>query len=101
MFCILWNVIDTYIILSIFLADTTEGLVRIIQRVTDERALIKGFSSIIEDIKFAHLYENIMLACIDQVGSVFVYIIKEDMNKKLNIFTVFQINGVSIHFQFI
>lgn len=88
-------------ILFIFIAGTTEGLVRIIQRLTDERALIKGFSTIIEDIKFAHLYENIMLACIDQVGSVFVYIIKEDLNKKLNIFSIFQINGVGIHFQFI
>lgn len=80
------------------IANTSEGLIRIIKRETDERILIKGFSSIIEDISFAHLYEIIMLACIDQSGTVYVYLIKEDgMPRNLRIFPIFQIIGVSIY----
>lgn len=76
----------------------SEGLVRIVNRVTNERSLIKGFSSLIEDISFAHLYEILMLACIDQSGTVFIYVVNEEPypSQKLKITQVFQINGVSI-----
>jgi hypothetical protein len=86
-----------FIIIFIFIvADTFEGLVRIIKTDSNERALIKGFSNLIEDISFAHLYEIIMLACIDQSGITFVYVIKEESctSPKLRVFPVFQINGV-------
>lgn len=80
------------------IADTSEGLVRIVNRETNERALIKGFSSLIEDISFAHLYEILMLACIDQSGTVYVYVVNEESypSQKLKVTPVFQINGVGI-----
>lgn len=79
-------------------ADTSEGLVRIVNRETNERSLIKGFSSLIEDISFAHLYEILMLACIDKSGTVYVYVVNEEPypSQKLKITQVFQINGVCI-----
>lgn len=79
-------------------ADTSEGLVRIVNRETNERSLIKGFSSLIEDISFAHLYDILMLACIEQSGNVYVYVVKEEPypSQKLKVISAFQINGVCI-----
>jgi len=97
-------VVFVVIIIFIFIvADTFEGLIRIVQIETNERILIKGFSNVIEDLSFAHLYEIIMLACIDQSGTTFVYVIKEEncATPKLRIFPVFQINGVCNFFLYI
>lgn len=70
-------------------------MVRIVKTESNERALIKGFSNLIEDISFAHLYEIIMLACIDQSGTTYVYVIKEESSsQKIIVFPVFKINGV-------
>lgn len=78
------------------IADAYEGMVRVVKTESNERALIKGFSNLIEDIHFAHLYEIIMLGCIDQSGTTFVYVIKEEScsSPKLRVYPVFQINGV-------
>ncbi|KAL5237019.1 hypothetical protein ACI65C_004429 [Semiaphis heraclei] len=75
--------------------DAYEGMVRVVKTESNERALIKGFSNLIEDIHFAHLYEIIMLGCIDQSGTTFVYVIKEEScsSPKLRVYPVFQING--------
>lgn len=82
-----------------FTADSSEGLVRIFKRENNSRCLLKGFTNAIEDISFAHLYEIIMLACIDQSGNVYVYVIKEDISSQtIKAFPVFQINGVCIQF---
>lgn len=76
--------------------DASEGMVRIIETKSNERALIKGFSNLIEDVSFAHLYEIIMLGCIDQSGTTYVYVIKKEncSSPKLRVFPVFQINRV-------
>lgn len=89
------HISEKYIAYGFSNTDTFEGLVRIVQIETNERVLIKGFSNLIEDLSFAHLYEIIMLACIDQSGTTFVYIIKEEScaTPKLRVFPVFQING--------
>ncbi|XP_026817328.1 enhancer of mRNA-decapping protein 4 homolog [Rhopalosiphum maidis] len=89
------HISEKYIAYGFSNTDTFEGLVRIIKTDSNERALIKGFSNLIEDISFAHLYEIIMLACIDQSGTTFVYVIKEESctSPKLRVFPVFQING--------
>lgn len=84
-----------------FLADTSEGLVRIVKIKTNERVLVKGFSSLVEDLSFAHLYGIIMLACIDESGSVYVYVVKEDYSSQtLAVYPIFKINGVSILYFF-
>lgn len=80
---------------SIFIAETTEGLIRVIKRETGERCLIKGLDSLIEDISFAHIYEIKILACIDQLGTVNIYAIKENL-EKLDAILIFQIKGVGI-----
>lgn len=78
-----------------FTADSSEGYVRVVNRVTNERALIKGFSSMIEDLRFAYLYKIFMLACVDQMGTVYVYVINEDSANKIIVHKIFQINEVS------
>lgn len=77
------------------IADPSEGLVRVIKRETGERCLIKGLDSLIEDISFAHLYEIIILACIDQSGTVNIYAIKEGP-RLFDAILIFQIKGVGI-----
>ncbi|XP_050426511.1 enhancer of mRNA-decapping protein 4 [Adelges cooleyi] len=75
--------------------NSKEGLVRVIKTTTNERALIKGFSSLIEDISFAHLYEVLMLACINQNGTVHVYVINEDASasKYFTVIPILEIKG--------
>lgn len=82
------------------IAETSEGLVRVVKRDTNERVLIKEFNGLIEDIGFAHLYAILMLACIDQSGSVKVFVIREERypSQKLKVFPVFQISGVCIYY---
>lgn len=89
------HISEKYIAYGFSNTDAYEGLVRIVKTESNERALIKGFSNLIEDISFAHLYEIIMLGCIDQSGTTYVYVIKEEScsSPKLRVFPVFQING--------
>ncbi|XP_025194256.1 enhancer of mRNA-decapping protein 4 [Melanaphis sacchari] len=88
------HISEKYIAYGFSNTDTFEGLVRVVKTESKERALIKGFSNLIEDISFAHLYEIIMLACIDQSGTTNVYVIKEEnCTSNLRVFPVFQING--------
>ncbi|XP_029348674.1 enhancer of mRNA-decapping protein 4 isoform X1 [Acyrthosiphon pisum] len=89
------HISEKYIAYGFSNTDTYEGLVRIVKTESNERALIKGLSNLIEDISFAHLYEIIMLGCIDQSGTTYVYVIKEEScsSPKLKAIRVFQING--------
>lgn len=45
---------------------------RILSRRTVERALLKGFSGSVVDVAFAHS-EEVLLACVDEMGNLFVY----------------------------
>ncbi|VVC44130.1 WD40/YVTN repeat-like-containing domain,Enhancer of mRNA-decapping protein 4, WD40 repeat region,WD40- [Cinara cedri] len=87
---------EKYLAYAFTKPDTSEGLVRIVKIDHDNysRALIKGFSTAVEDISFAHIYEIIMLACIDQSGNIYIYVVKEDVEMHtIKAFPVFQING--------
>ena len=53
---------------------------RILDRKTVQKALIKGFTGSIEDISFAH-YDSDHLACIDSAGDIFIWQISEDNDK--------------------
>ena len=55
-------------------------MVRILNRKTVQKALIKGFTGSIEDMSFAH-YNSDQLACIDSAGDVFIWTISEDDDK--------------------
>ncbi|PVD21395.1 hypothetical protein C0Q70_19568 [Pomacea canaliculata] len=54
------------------LAGKPGGVVRILSRRTVERALLKGFSGSVVDVAFAHS-EEVLLACVDEMGNLFVY----------------------------
>lgn len=49
---------------------------RIINRKTAERELVKGFSGSVTDISFAHL-TPVILGAVDEVGNMFIYEIME------------------------
>lgn len=51
----------------------------------------------IEDLRFAYLHEIVILACVDQSGTVYVYAVNEDPSKKILVHKIFQIQEVSIH----
>ena len=55
---------------------------RIINRKTAERALLKGFSGRIIDISFAHL-SQVILAAVDEVGNMFVYEVEDTTDGKI------------------
>ena len=59
-----------------------DGLVRVIQRRTAERVLLKGFSGKVLDISFAHLW-SVVLGTVDQFGNLTVYEILEDSSGKI------------------
>ncbi|KAK7869897.1 hypothetical protein R5R35_013695 [Gryllus longicercus] len=59
------------------------GVVRIVNRVTNERSLLKGMQGMIQDIAFAHIPQEVVLAYVDEFGSLLVYTVQESDNKIL------------------
>ncbi|XP_078608000.1 enhancer of mRNA-decapping protein 4-like isoform X2 [Branchiostoma floridae x Branchiostoma japonicum] len=55
-------------------------VVRVINRQTAERTLLKGFVGSVTDLGFAHLGSS-LLACTDQLGNLFIWQIYEDNQK--------------------
>ena len=55
-------------------------MLRILDRKTLLKVLIKGFTGRIEDVSFAH-YKSDLLACTDSAGDIFVWTIYEEHNK--------------------
>ncbi|OWF47144.1 enhancer of mRNA-decapping protein 4-like [Mizuhopecten yessoensis] len=58
------------------------GIVRIINRRTAERVLLKDFTGKVIDIAFAHT-DDVIFGAVDEVGNLFVYSIKETDYGKL------------------
>lgn len=52
-------------------------MVRVVNRETAERALLKGMEGLVQDIAFAHIATEIILACVDETGNLFIYSIEE------------------------
>ena len=67
-----------FIILTVLGKDSF--VLRIINRKTALRALIKGFTGSIEDVAFAHYNSNV-LACTDSAGDIFVWTIYEENDR--------------------
>lgn len=55
--------------------------VRVVNRETGRRALIKGIGAMVEDLEFAFIPNQITLACVDETGSVYIHNIHEDSNE--------------------
>lgn len=49
------------------------GLIRVINRETDQRKLIKNTKALIQDISFALTPLQILLGCVDEEGNLSVY----------------------------
>eukprot|EP00096_Caligus_rogercresseyi_P006930 TRINITY_DN23_c0_g2_i1.p1 TRINITY_DN23_c0_g2~~TRINITY_DN23_c0_g2_i1.p1 ORF type:complete len:1060 (-),score=377.18 TRINITY_DN23_c0_g2_i1:160-3339(-) len=62
--------------------DKDLGAVRVVNRDSGERTLIKGTLGKILDISFAHL-DLVVIGCVDDIGDLYVYTIKEGSDKKL------------------
>ncbi|XP_041986844.1 enhancer of mRNA-decapping protein 4-like [Aricia agestis] len=55
---------------------TWNGMVRVVYHAesgTDHRTLIKGMKGEIQDLDFAHIHNQVVLACIDEFGNFYVY----------------------------
>ena len=55
---------------------------RILNRRTAERALLKGFMGSVVDVAFAHS-EDVIVATIDEVGNLFVYTLESAQDGKI------------------
>ncbi|KAF0310005.1 Enhancer of mRNA-decapping protein 4 [Amphibalanus amphitrite] len=64
-------------------ATKSGGVVRVVSRGTDDRALIKGMTGAVKDLAFAHTNNETLLAVVDEMGNLSVFKIDEDLNKKL------------------
>lgn len=57
------------------LVGTGGGVVRVVYKELEHRALLRGMRGAIQDLAFAHV-SNAILACIDYTGSLFIHTIE-------------------------
>lgn len=65
------------------------GLIRIVNRETDQRKLIKNTKALVQDISFALTPLQILLGCVDEEGNVSVYNIEDNPDNIMYPFIVF------------
>ena len=53
------------------------GMVRVVSRATSQRTLIRGLRGMAQDLAFSHLQQEVVLACVDQLGMLMVHRIEE------------------------
>lgn len=70
----------------------TMGVVRVLNRESSGRTLIKGMDGMVQDIAFAYIPQEIFLACVDQAGNLFVHQVVEN---KSNIICTLLLHVVS------
>ena len=58
------------------------GVVRVINRRTAERALLKGFSGRVIDISFAHT-TSVVIGAVDEIGNMFIHEVMENQDNKI------------------
>lgn len=64
-------------------AATPAGVVRVLNLKTGERLLVKGFRGQIRDMAFARLATTVMLAIVDEFGTLCVYEVHENTSTLL------------------
>ena len=75
------------------------GMVRVVQKKTDQRVLIKGMKGKVKDLAFAHCTDEIILGVVDEFGNLFIAKIEEtneedsDNDKPLQTELILQINA--------
>jgi hypothetical protein len=56
---------------------TNNGVVRVVNRETTARSLVKGMAGMVQDIAFAHIPTEVVLASVDEYGNLLVHQIEE------------------------
>ena len=56
------------------------GIVRVVNRVTEERLLVKGMRGPVKDLGFAHHAAEVIVGCVDSLGNLFVHRVTEQSN---------------------
>lgn len=56
-------------------------MVRVTNLETNQRALIKEMNGVVQDISFALIPQQIVLGCVDEEGSLFVYNVDDTADK--------------------
>ena len=49
------------------------GMVRVVNKKTDQRVLLKGMKGVVKDLAFAHCLDKIILGIVDEFGNLFVF----------------------------
>jgi hypothetical protein len=62
--------------------DTT-GKVRVFHRKSNEKILLKSFKGRIVDLAFAYIDSEVLLACLDESGSLQIFNITIDLDSKI------------------
>ncbi|XP_059473067.1 enhancer of mRNA-decapping protein 4 isoform X2 [Neocloeon triangulifer] len=58
-------------------AGANNGVIRVVSENSGKRALIRGLKGMVQDLAFSHIREEVILACVDPQGSLFVHSIEE------------------------
>ncbi|XP_065299246.1 enhancer of mRNA-decapping protein 4 isoform X6 [Dermacentor albipictus] len=77
------HISGTYLAYALRAAATTAGVVRVLNLKTGERLLVKGFRGQIRDMAFARLATTVMLAIVDEFGTLGVYEVHENTSTLL------------------
>ncbi|CAM1331847.1 EDC4 (predicted), partial [Pycnogonum litorale] len=77
---------------AIKITGKNESYVRIVNRKTSQRELLKGMSGQVKDIAFAYSLTQILLAVIDEPGTLFVYEITEPTDNSIRCTMMLQVS---------
>ncbi|XP_021913253.1 enhancer of mRNA-decapping protein 4 isoform X2 [Zootermopsis nevadensis] len=70
-----------YIAYGLKAVGTNNGVIRVVNRESSERSLLKGIEGMVQDIAFAHIPNQVVLACVDEYGNLLVHQIEETKDK--------------------
>ncbi|KAL7302340.1 hypothetical protein TKK_0005001 [Trichogramma kaykai] len=73
-------------------ASNGNGVVRVVNKDTEQRTLIRGMHGLIQDLSFAHV-QNPILAYVDSTGSLFVYSIEATKSGELICNRILQVDA--------
>lgn len=73
-----------YVAYGIKALGTNNGVVRVVNRESSERLLLKGMEGMVQDIAFAHIPSQVVLACVDEYGNLLVHQIEEKKDKMVS-----------------
>ena len=71
------HVTGTYLAYAITTPGKNLGVVRVVNRATDDRILVKGMRGPVKDLSFAHICSEVIVGCVDTLGNLFVHRVTE------------------------